>query len=329
MPWNLDIRVHYPRERGRLVLRTESNWDMDIPPDEEHDDGALFHLETSRHVLELKPVLRVGDTTRWCQSHNVVVYPPRETLRELYPHFYDPPFTGHLTDPLDVVGESGPYRLRAYLPPGYRENPYRTYPVLYMHDGRNLFDPSQTATGQEWEVDEVMDALSSLSAIRRVLVIGVEARDRMADYGGAGQAAYTRTMADTIVPTVLQQFRAEAGPSRTAVMGSSLGGLTSFRMAWDRPDVFGLCAALSPSFWYDPDVFDRVMSEPRKDIRIYLDSGSPNDNFDVTRRMRDLLILRGYRLGLDLNYLVFPGETHNEGAWSRRICVPFQTLFGQ
>lgn len=328
MAYDIDIRLYYPRERGRLTLRTESDWSRDVLPDAELDDGALFHLQTDRHALELKPVLHAGGEVRWCQSHNVVVYPPREQLRELYPHFYEPPFRGQLTEPLCVEGESGQYCLRAYLPPGYRENPYRTYPVLYMHDGRNLFDPRETPFGQEWEVDETMDALSSLSAIRRVIVIGVDARDREVDYGGRGYAAYTRTMVDTIVPAVLENFRAEAGPSRTAVMGSSLGGLVSFYMAWERPDVFGQCGCLSPSFWYENDLYDRVLCEPKRPIRVYLDSGSPRDNFDETRRMRDLLLLRGYELGRDLTYLVFPGEKHNEGAWARRICVPFQFMFG-
>ena len=328
MPWTIDIRVYYPRERGRIVLRTEMNWELDIPPDQEFDDGALFHLETEHHALEFKPLLYAGGEPRWCQSHNIVVYPPREDARQIFPHFFDPPFTGELTEPLTVIGEAGNYCLRAYTPPGYNENPYRTYPVLYMHDGRNLFDPTETPFGQEWQVDEAMDMLSSLSAIRRAIVIGVDARDRMVDYGGQGYAAYTRTMVDTILPAVQSAFRAETGPSRTAVMGSSLGGLVSFYMAWERPDVFGQCACLSPSFWYENDLFDRVLCEDKRAIRIYLDSGSPADNFDVTRRMRDLLILRGYELGRDLNYLVFPGETHDERSWARRLAVPFQYMYG-
>lgn len=328
MAFTIDIRVYYPPSRGRLALRTEADWGRDVQPDERLEDGALFHLETEQHALEFKPVLHTGGQVRWCQSHNVVVYPPREDLREIFPHFFDPPFTGELTEPLCVIGESGRYCLRAYTPPGYHENPYRTYPVLYMHDGRNLFDPSETPFGQEWQVDEALDTLSSLSAIRRAVVIGVDARDRMVDYGGQGYAAYTRTMVDTILPAVQSAFRVDTGPSRTAVMGSSLGGLVSFYMAWERPDVFGKCACLSPSFWYENDLFDRVLCEEKRAIRIYLDSGSPADNFDVTRRMRDLLILRGYELGRDLNYLVFPGETHDEGAWARRLVVPFQYMYG-
>jgi predicted alpha/beta superfamily hydrolase len=124
------------------------------------------------------------------------------------------------------------------------------------------------------------------------------------------------------------ELRCLPGPRHTGVMGSSMGGLFSFMAAWDRPEIYGLCGAISATFSRRPELFARVEQEEKRAIRFYLDSGSPLDNFEETRRMRDLLTLRGYAQGADLLALTFPGALHNEHAWGSRICVPFQFLFG-
>jgi len=119
------------------------------------------------------------------------------------------------------------------------------------------------------------------------------------------------------------------GPADTAVMGSSLGGVVSFYLAWQWPDVFGKIACLSSTFTYRDDLLERISTEPKRKIRIYLDSGWPGDNYEATRSMRDRLIWKGYEAGSELFYLAFPEAKHDENAWAARSPIPFQFLFGK
>ena len=111
-------------------------------------------------------------------------------------------------------------------------------------------------------------------------------------------------------------------------MGSSLGGVVSFYyLGWQWPEVFGKIACLSGSFTFQDDLLERVLAEPKRNIKIYLDSGWPGDNYEATRSMRDRLIWKGYRLGSELFYLAFPEAKHDENAWAKRSPIPFQFLF--
>jgi hypothetical protein len=74
---------------------------------------------------------------------------------------------------------------------------------------------------------------------------------------------------------------------------------------------------------------DRLRVEPKRAIKIYLDSGWPADNYESTRAMRDRLIWKGYQPGSELFYLAFPEAKHNENAWAERSPIPFQFLFGK
>jgi pimeloyl-ACP methyl ester carboxylesterase len=112
-------------------------------------------------------------------------------------------------------------------------------------------------------------------------------------------------------------------------MGSSLGGLVSLHLAWSRPDVFGGAACLSSTFGFEDEIFRRVTAEPKRPIRIYLDSGYPRDNFEATLAMRNLLLRKGYRWGHDLLHFVHPGARHTERAWALRLHLPFQFFFGR
>jgi predicted alpha/beta superfamily hydrolase len=111
-------------------------------------------------------------------------------------------------------------------------------------------------------------------------------------------------------------------------MGSSLGGVVSFYLGWQRPDVFGKVACLSSTFGYRDNLIERVATESKRNLRIYLDSGWPRDNYEPTRAVRDRLLWKGYSPGSELFYLAFPEAKHNEMAWAERSSIPFQFLFG-
>jgi predicted alpha/beta superfamily hydrolase len=230
-----------------------------------------------------------------------------------------------------VPGGSGDYahKVRVYQPPGYDENTLKRYPVLYMHDGTNLFFPEESFLGETWQVDETMDTLDAMNVIDKCIVVGVYAGDRMNEYTKPGYEGYGRFLVESLKPFIDGGFRTLGGPDNTAVMGSSLGGVVSFYLGWQWPQVFGMAACLSSTFGYRDDFFQRVRSEPKRDVRFYLDSGWPEDNYEPTQGMRDLLASRGYRSGEDLLYYAFPQAEHSERFWASRLHIPFQFFFGK
>jgi predicted alpha/beta superfamily hydrolase len=179
-------------------------------------------------------------------------------------------------------------------------------------------------------VDEALDALDAMNLADEVLVVAVWATPerREAEYMPPGWSAYADDLVLRLKPAIDGRFRTLEGPATTAVMGSSLGGLVSLYLAWEHPDVFGAAACLSSTFWKAPEWVERLWTEPRRPIRVYLDSGWPGDNHESTREVRDALVEAGYVMGRDLLHLAFPGALHHERAWAARVHLPFQFLFG-
>jgi enterochelin esterase-like enzyme len=167
-----------------------------------------------------------------------------------------------------------------------------------------------------------------MNRIRRVLAVGVYPLDRMSDYTLPGYDEYGQFVARELVPWIDAHYRTIPQASERAVMGSSLGGVVSFHIGWTYPEVFGQAACLSSTFGFRDDLFERLAAEPRRPTRFYLDSGWPSDNYEVTRSMRNQLIDKGWRDGVDCLYLAFPHARHNEQAWSARTHIPLQFLFG-
>lgn len=321
------ITVHYPVGSGRLVLRTALDWDRDVEPTERSADSAVFDIRFPGINLALKPCLCNGDEMQWSRGSDYVLS-AHEPDPDIWPFFHADE-RGSVSEVLRFGSGADAHAVRIYLPPGYEENTLRRYPVLYMQDGQNLFFPDEAFGGNEWCVDETMDRLDRMNAVRKAIVVGVVPVDRMRDYTLPGYEAYGDFLVGTLKPAIDRQFRTRPGAADTVVMGSSLGGVVSLYLAWQRPDVFGNAACLSSTFGYRDDLFARIACEPRRDIRIYVDSGWPRDNFDATNAMRDLLTHRGYRLGVDLLQFSFPDGLHAEGSWAGRIHIPFQFFFGR
>jgi predicted alpha/beta superfamily hydrolase len=321
------ITVRYPVEPGALRLRTSRGWEDDVAPVDDAPGCATFEVPVDGIHLEFKPVLCRGGEVRWSRGANYVVS-RHDPDPDVYPYFFAAE-TGQVSEAMTVEGEGRAHTVRVYLPPGYAENDLRRFPVLYMQDGRNLFHPEEAFAGREWQVDETLGRLERMNAMRKVIVVGVAPRDRMADYTAPGFVDYGRFLVERLKPFIDARYRTRVRPEETVVMGSSLGGVVSLHLAWSYPEVFGGAACLSSTFGHRDDLFDRVATQPRRKIRIYLDSGWPRDNFDATNAMRDLLVHRGWRLGDDLLHFSFPEGLHDEGSWAGRIHVPFQFFFGR
>jgi predicted alpha/beta superfamily hydrolase len=341
------VQVRYPAGTRTLSLRGSApplSWDTGTSGTRGPDDLWTFDLGDVSAPLELKPLL---DDTAWARGPNVVVR-PGETLA-LTPRFQPgagqvvlqwPAFASH------ALGNSRP--VWVYLPPGYAENPHARYPVLYLHDGQNLFDAAQAFGGTEWRVDEALnagaEALPREEALRELLVVGVgNTSARLDEYtvdvdaslgaGGRG-AAYLQFLVSELKPQVDAAFRTRPGREDTAVGGSSLGGLISLHAGLRHPATFGRVLALSPSTWWnDRSVLagvNALAGQTLRPLRVYLDSGDggpSSDDAANTAALAEAFRAVGYRDEVDFRHVLAPGATHTESAWAARLPAALRFLF--
>jgi predicted alpha/beta superfamily hydrolase len=323
------VRVHYPLVSGRLVLRTDSDWERNV--EAAHAGESWFDFEVSARdpFFYFKPVIvEDGRDPRWAVGENYLGLSSQESPREVYPYF-EADRRCSACDLRELASPLGKFDYRVFYPPGYHENVLKRYPVLYMQDGQNLFFPEEAFQGRHWRIAETLSLLDAMNLVDKVLVVGIYPNGREENYTQPGYESYGRFVVEVLKPEIDRAFRTLPGPETTAVMGSSLGGVVSFYLAWEWPQVFGMAACLSSTFGFRDDLRERVASEPRRDLRLYLDSGWPKDNYEATRNMRALLLRRGFREGRDLFYLGFPEALHNEAHWAMRAHVPFQFFFGK
>lgn len=220
-----------------------------------------------------------------------------------------------------------------YLPPSYASGT-RRFRVIYMQDGQNLFDPATSYAG-DWDLVRTLDGLArSLE----VIVVGVThaGETRLDEYspvsdamgrGGQGEP-YLAFLTETLKPMIDARFRTRPAPVDTGIAGSSMGGLISMYAFFREPRAFGFAGILSPSLWFaDSAALNFVRTAAFVPGRIYLDVGLLEGQRAVSdaRRLRDLLIEKGYRLDADLQWVEDPDGGHNEKAWGRRFkrALPF------
>lgn len=239
--------------------------------------------------------------------------------------------------------------IAVYLPPGYAAG-QGYYPVLYMHDGNNLFDPQLAFGGQPWWVQHVLNRLISLQFLPPLIVVGVyntlgrnheytwtRMRTRWGEEGGQGPQ-YARYLTQELMPVIQQRYRIMQGPEYTGVLGSSLGGLISFYLGLHYPHVFGQIGMVSPSLWWNRGEALQDAWHYPTGLKLWLDMGTRegarhlrvdrNPNVLNTRRLKQVLQQRGYREGQDLAYLEDRGALHNEWWWGQRLHLPLLFFWG-
>lgn len=239
-----------------------------------------------------------------------------------------------------------------YLPPSY-ESSQRRYPVLYFHDGQNLFDAATSFAG-EWHVDETMEKLAAEGLEAIVVGIPNAGMTRMDEYspfrdprlGGGRGDAYLQFVVETVKPLIDGTFRTIPDREHTAVLGSSMGGLISLYAFFHYPAVFGLAGVMSPSLWFGQEaIYDYVEKAPYAPGRIYMDVGtrehgggkrglSPRQGqsrryYASVRRMQRTLVRKGYRLRNELLYVEEKWARHEEQAWARRLPKAIRFLLGR
>ncbi|MBV7537080.1 esterase [Duganella sp. sic0402] len=236
------------------------------------------------------------------------------------------------TGTLRIVDNAGTRKLRIYLPPGYEDQPQQRYPVLYMHDGQNLFDPKTAAFGAAWKMGANLDKLIASGAIQPIIVVGIDnAGAQRVDeytpccdkqYGGGKLDAYAAFIVDTVKPWADANLRTLKDREHTAIMGSSLGGIASVYIAQKYPQVFSMAGGVSSSFWWNEQMFIRQLPEAPP-VKFYIDAGTDNDGLEDTRKMRDAMKAKGYQL----YYHEAEGGAHNEKSWAARVQLPLIWFF--
>lgn len=229
-----------------------------------------------------------------------------------------------------------------WLPPVYGTEPERRFPVLYLHDGQNLFDGRTSyVAGRTWRAHATADRLCRERLTEPLILVGINntGTRRMAEYtpspdprlGGGEGPLYGRLLVDELLPLIDDSFRTLPGPAHTGLAGSSLGGLISLTLGLSYPQVFGKLGVLSPSVWWNHrEVLARVgAATPDPRPRIWLDMGLS----EGLRHLRDTDLLHrrltthGWKDERDLRYLRVPGGLHDEAAWARRFPRVLQWLF--
>jgi len=219
--------------------------------------------------------------------------------------------------------------IRIYLPPSYETGPRRRYPVLYVHDGQNVF----SSAGMDccfgwgnWELDRTADRLIAEGRMHEIIIVAIDnSRWRYREYRGllydkdgrrpkaprrgvtnaldnAKFLAYANFLIKELKPRIDREYRTLKTAASTSLLGSSLGGICSLSLAWENPDVFGAAASLSGSFQIEQHNFlEHVLrpfdGRPRR-FRVYLDSGTIDfTGDDDGRKNTDAVAAELRRLG--------------------------------
>jgi predicted alpha/beta superfamily hydrolase len=222
-----------------------------------------------------------------------------------------------------------------WLPPSYHFSG-KKYPVLYMHDGQNLFDPNTSFIGNDWKVDEVASGLIKDRLIQEIIIIGIyNTKERLNEYNyfhptGKKYAAF---IIKELKPFIDEHYRTTNRTADTAVMGSSMGGLISFQLFWQFPTVFGKAACLSNSFWVNDKKVFEMIKEGKETFssknKLYIDCGSEEKELidDFSRMVKVLKKMNIHELVTFGSY-IDNGSRHTENDWAARLYIPLRFLFG-
>jgi enterochelin esterase-like enzyme len=240
-----------------------------------------------------------------------------------------------LSDDRDVI---------VYVPPGYDEEPQRTYPVLYLHDGQNLFDGRTSfVPGRTWQVLEHADPAIAAGEVEPLVIVGIynTGDRRLAEYtheynwqmGGGEAGAYGQLVTQELMPWIAREYRVRHDRESTGLGGSSLGGLVSLYLGLRYPAVFGKLAVLSPSVWWNHKSILGYLNEHSPQMwerpKIWLDVGDQEgqktlrDVEHLARRLK----ANGWKPGETLHFEKVEGGTHDEASWATRVRPMLKFLF--
>ncbi len=231
-----------------------------------------------------------------------------------------------------------PRNIEVWLPPMYDTQPRAHFPVVYVHDGQNVFAPATSFARIDWGVDETMTRLIAEQRVRPAIVVAIwNTADRFSEYTPRKPLAdaYLHFIVDELKPFVDSTYRTRRGPEDTFFMGSSMGGLIALYGMLEYPRVIGGAASLS-THWPVADSATRAYlfkSLPKPGgHRFYFDYGTVTvDSLyaPLQAAMDSSLRAAGYVPGPEWSTRVFPGADHSERSWRLRVSEPLMFLLGR
>lgn len=218
-----------------------------------------------------------------------------------------------------------------WLPPSYGSNPNKKYPVLYAHDGQNLFDHTNLS-GNEWRMDEIADSMMRNNEIEEFIIVGIaNTKDRWVEYNGTPEGRnYLQFLASELKPFIDKTYPTKPDRANTAILGSSMGGLISFYALYLYPDIFSKGACFSSGFYFDDgDIMQKIKSnlQPLQNSTIYLHCGGQDLDYDFLPANREVKAILTKNKQIKIRYDEFLDDAHNELAWSKRLPIPYKFLF--
>ncbi len=228
-------------------------------------------------------------------------------------------------------------RIWIYLPPDYDTALDKHYPVLYMHDGQNLFDAATSFSG-EWEVDETLNALHEEGDYGCIVVGidngGVHRLDEYSpwvntEYGGGQGDDYLQFLVNTLKPDIDANYRTLSAREHTGIMGSSMGGLISVYGGMEYNSTFSKIGSFSPAYWFAPECISHAEnSTPDLDTRVYHIIGL-NESLGAVEDMSEMddALLEAGIAEDELSSTVHLDGQHSEWYWAREFGEAYEWLF--
>jgi predicted alpha/beta superfamily hydrolase len=251
----------------------------------------------------------------------------------------------HRSFPSKILGNQRD--VLVYLPPGYRRFSRRCYPVLYLHDGQNVFDTATSFGGVEWGVDETAERLIKENLIEPLIVVAVanmgdqrvheyaptrgviDVRGKRKKHSKGLARKYGLFLIEELKPFIDQKYRTNRGREFTGLGGSSLGGLVTLAIGLLYPQVFSRLMVMSPSIWWDNFAIYRLVDsiEQKPPLKIWLDTGTAEPGWEQARELLHRLIEKGWKLQKDVQYMEAESADHSEAAWAARVEPALRFLF--
>jgi predicted alpha/beta superfamily hydrolase len=234
-----------------------------------------------------------------------------------------------------------------YLPPGYRRFSSKRYPVLYLHDGQNVFDAATAFAGVEWGVDETAERLIRKGVLEPLIIVAVanigeeriheyaptpgviEARARRKKRSRGLARLYGQFLMEELKPYIDKRYPTKREAEFTGLGGSSLGGLVTLAIGILFPHAFTRLMVMSPSIWWDDFAIYRLVDsiEEKPPLKIWLDTGTAEPGWEQARELCHRLAEKGWKLRRDLQYMEAEGAGHSEAAWAARVDPALRFLF--
>ena len=253
-----------------------------------------------------------------------------------------------------------PRQVEVLLPPSYDTDQEKRYPVLYMHDGQNLFNKETAYAGKTWGIQEALEELISKNMVPEVIVVGIwnDGDRRWLEYlpqrpfadnieaayrsvaarpeqtnGELLADRYLEFLTQELKPFIDQTYRTKPDRANTTIMGSSMGGLISLYAICEYPNLFTAAGCVS-THWPAVDgvildYLDRFLPPPSSNHKIYFDYGT--ETLDALyepyqQEIDKLMIQKGFVNGRDWGTRKFDGAEHSEQSWQERVDIPLKFI---